>query len=45
MFDLPTRSDVKKCFVNAEVILSHAKPLLLSRADRPVIEEPEDVSA
>jgi ATP-dependent Clp protease ATP-binding subunit ClpX len=45
MFDLPTRSDVKKCVVNAEVILHRSKPLLLSRADRPVIEEPEDVSA
>ncbi len=45
MFDLPTRTDVKKCVVNGEVILHHNKPLLLSRTDRPIIEEPEDVSA
>jgi ATP-dependent Clp protease ATP-binding subunit ClpX len=45
MFDLPTRNDVKKCVVNAEVILRHTKPLLLSRTDRPIIDEPEDVSA
>ncbi|MGI8915647.1 MAG: ATP-dependent Clp protease ATP-binding subunit ClpX [Chloroflexota bacterium] len=45
MFDLPTRTDVKKCVVNAEVILHRSKPLLLSRTDHPIVDEPERVSA
>lgn len=45
MFELPNRSDIKRCVINADVILQHTKPLLLTRSDRPIVDEPEDVSA
>jgi len=45
MFDIPSRGDVKKCVVNADVIVNHQKPLLITRTDRPVAEVPVDESA
>ncbi len=45
MFELPNRTDIKRCVINSDVILSHAKPLLISQTDHPLIDEPEDVSA
>jgi len=34
MFEIPSRSDVKKCVVNAETILRKSGPILLTRDDR-----------
>src|SRR5690606_34799625 len=35
MYEIPTRSDVKKCLINDDTILNRKMPLLLTRAERP----------
>ena len=49
MFDIPARSDVKKCVVNADVITKGKAPLLLTRGGQaidpdPVIVEDRDTA-
>jgi ATP-dependent Clp protease ATP-binding subunit ClpX len=39
MYDIPGRSDVRKCVVSAETILNHRRPLLLTRGGQPVEDE------
>jgi ATP-dependent Clp protease ATP-binding subunit ClpX len=39
MYEIPSRSDVVKCVVNADTIRRKVRPLLLSQADRPVVWE------
>jgi ATP-dependent Clp protease ATP-binding subunit ClpX len=39
MFDIPARSDVKKCVVNAEVITKGKAPLLLTRGGQAIGDE------
>ncbi len=34
MYEIPSRSDVKKVVINGETISSHSKPLLVARSDR-----------
>jgi len=34
MYEIPSRPEVKKCVVNAETILRHQLPLLITQADR-----------
>jgi len=34
MYEIPSRADVKKVIINAEVIASHLKPLLITRSER-----------
>ncbi len=34
MYDIPSRSDVKKVVINADVMVSHHKPLLVTRGER-----------
>ncbi|HEX9014682.1 MAG TPA: ATP-dependent Clp protease ATP-binding subunit ClpX [Chloroflexota bacterium] len=41
MYEIPSRSDVKKCVISAETITSRKGPLLLTKAERPV--EVEDL--
>jgi ATP-dependent Clp protease ATP-binding subunit ClpX len=36
MYEIPSRSDVKKCVINAETIRSRRSPILLNHAGRPV---------
>jgi ATP-dependent Clp protease ATP-binding subunit ClpX len=36
MYEIPSRSDVVKCVVNADTIRRRVRPLLLTQADRPV---------
>jgi ATP-dependent Clp protease ATP-binding subunit ClpX len=36
MYEIPSRSDVRKCVVNADTILHGKQPILLTRADRVV---------
>jgi ATP-dependent Clp protease ATP-binding subunit ClpX len=46
MYELPSRSDVRKCIINAEVIRHGRQPVLLSRTERVIgLEELEDASA
>ena len=48
MYEVPSRSDVRKCVITAETIRHHKPPLLVTRADRVVdlgSEEVEDASA
>jgi ATP-dependent Clp protease ATP-binding subunit ClpX len=40
MYEIPSRSDVKKCVINAETIRNRRSPLLLNTAGRPVEEIP-----
>ncbi len=40
MYDIPSRGDVKKCIITADVIRKRAKPTLVNQAGRP-IEPPE----
>ena len=42
MYEIPSRTDVKKCVISAETITSRKGPLLLTKAERPV--EVEDIS-
>lgn len=36
MYEVPSRSDVVKCVINADTIRRKVRPLLLTQADRPV---------
>jgi len=40
MYDIPSRTDVKKCVINAETVRTRRGPLLLNHAGRPVEEIP-----
>ncbi|HEY8885614.1 MAG TPA: ATP-dependent Clp protease ATP-binding subunit ClpX [Chloroflexota bacterium] len=40
MYEIPSRSDVKKCVINADTIRHRKNPLLLNHAGRPVDELP-----
>jgi ATP-dependent Clp protease ATP-binding subunit ClpX len=40
MYEIPSRSDVKKCLINAETIRNRNSPLLLNSAGRPIEEIP-----
>jgi len=40
MYEIPSRSDVKKCVINAETIRNRKSPLLVNSAGRPVDEIP-----
>jgi len=42
MYEIPSRSDVVKCVVNADTIRRKVRPLLLTQADRPVSWEGEE---
>ncbi len=44
MYEIPSRADVKKVIINADVISSHQKPLLVTRSDRTIAYS-EDESA
>ncbi len=44
MYDIPSRTDVKKVIINGDVITSHHKPLLVTRSDRTAAYS-EDESA
>jgi ATP-dependent Clp protease ATP-binding subunit ClpX len=41
MYEIPSRSDIKKCVVDASTILNHAMPALITRAERQVNVEGE----
>jgi ATP-dependent Clp protease ATP-binding subunit ClpX len=46
MYEIPSRTDIKKCVISAETITSRQGPLLLTRAERPAdIEEVADQTA
>ena len=46
MYEIPSRSDVRKCIINAETILHGKSPILLTRSDRMVeVEELTEHSA
>jgi ATP-dependent Clp protease ATP-binding subunit ClpX len=45
MYEVPSRTDVKKVMINADVINSHNKPLLVTRSDRSTTAYSEDESA
>ncbi len=36
MYEIPSRRDVKKCVISAEVVLGKTPPLLLTRSERPI---------
>jgi ATP-dependent Clp protease ATP-binding subunit ClpX len=40
MYEIPSRTDVKKCIINAETVRTRRSPLLLNHAGRPVEEIP-----
>ncbi|HEY4670374.1 MAG TPA: ATP-dependent Clp protease ATP-binding subunit ClpX [Tepidiformaceae bacterium] len=45
MYEIPGRTDVKKCVVNAETIIKRQRPLLLTRGGQPIdttAEPPEE---
>jgi ATP-dependent Clp protease ATP-binding subunit ClpX len=41
MYEIPSRSDIKKCVVDAEAIRGHRRPLLLTRNGQVVDVWPE----
>jgi len=43
MYEIPSRSDVVKCVVNGETIRRKTRPLLLTKSDRPVTWEEEEL--
>jgi ATP-dependent Clp protease ATP-binding subunit ClpX len=43
MYEIPSRSDVVKCVVNADTIRRKVHPLLLTQSDRPVPWEAEEL--
>jgi ATP-dependent Clp protease ATP-binding subunit ClpX len=43
MYEIPSRSDVVKCVVNADTIRRNVRPLLLTQSDRPVSWEEEEL--
>lgn len=45
MYEVPSRTDVKKVMINGEVITAHNKPLLVTRSDRSTTTYSEDESA
>ena len=49
MYEIPSRSDIRKCVISAETIKKGKYPQLLARSERPVeidnFQEPEDRSA
>lgn len=45
MYEIPSRTDVKKVMINGDVITSHNKPLLVTRSDRSTTAYSEDESA
>ncbi len=45
MYEVPSRTDVKKVMINGDVITSHNKPLLVTRSDRSTAAYSEDESA
>jgi ATP-dependent Clp protease ATP-binding subunit ClpX len=49
MYEIPSRSDIRKCVISAETIRKGKYPQLLARSERPVeldnFQEPEDRSA
>lgn len=46
MYEIPSRTDVKRCLINAATILRRKAPILLTRTDRPIeVEEIKDESA
>jgi ATP-dependent Clp protease ATP-binding subunit ClpX len=44
MYEIPSRADVKKVVINADVITARTKPLLITRSERPA-SYAEDESA
>ena len=44
MYEIPSRSDVKKVIINDEVITLHNKPMLITRTERATAYS-EDESA
>jgi ATP-dependent Clp protease ATP-binding subunit ClpX len=40
MYEIPSRTDVKKCVINAETIRNRRSPLLINHAGRPLEEIP-----
>ena len=42
-YEVPSRSDVRKCVVNADTIRRKVRPLLLSQSDRPVSWEEKEL--
>ena len=44
MYEIPSRSDVRKCVITAETIRSSKPPLLVTRADRVVGLESDEVA-
>jgi ATP-dependent Clp protease ATP-binding subunit ClpX len=46
MYEIPSRSDVRKCVISADTILSGKSPLLLTRSERVVeMDDPTEASA
>ncbi|MDO8673745.1 MAG: ATP-dependent Clp protease ATP-binding subunit ClpX [Dehalococcoidia bacterium] len=46
MYEIPSRTDIKRCMINAASIKNRRGPILLTRTDRPVeLEEVKDESA
>ena len=45
MYEVPSRTDVKKVMINGDVITAHNKPLLVTRSDRSATAYSEDESA
>ncbi len=46
MYEIPSRTDVKRCLINGSTILRRTAPILLTRTDRPVeMDEVKDESA
>ena len=45
MYEVPSRTDVKKVMINGDVITEHNKPLLVTRSDRSTTAYSEDESA
>ncbi len=43
MYEIPSRSDVVKCVINADTIRRKVRPLLLTQSDRPVSWEEEEL--
>jgi len=36
MYDIPGRTDIRKCVVNAEAVINRTRPLLLTRGGQTV---------
>lgn len=44
MYEIPSRQDVRKCIINAEVIHRRTRPILLTHAELPVEWEKESAA-